>query len=160
MLEPGDLVYELNLSTKVGRSSKLQPVWKGSLLVTKVKQPTLYRIAGRKRSRWVHHDRLKACTDQNVPIWMKRLRNRLFAALEVPSSQPNEGGDAIGGQVSSDIEATGLEDISTIFTPPPPSTSSSPLPQPPPPTHISPNTPEPRARRNVQLPRHLHDYHL
>ena len=120
MFEPGDLVYELNSSTKVGRSSKLQPVWKGPLLVTKVKQPTLYKIADRKRSRWVHHDRLKTCTDRNVPIWIKRLRNRLFAALEVPSSQPNEKGDAIGGQVSSDSEATGLEDISTLFTPPPP----------------------------------------
>ena len=73
----GDLVLEIDSSTKVGQSSKLKNIWKGPYLVTKVINPVLYEIEGLKKSKVVHHDRIKLCLDREVPLWVQRRRNRI-----------------------------------------------------------------------------------
>ena len=44
----GDLVYLLDSERKIGQSSKLQQIWKGPLLVTKVLKPILFEVTGTK----------------------------------------------------------------------------------------------------------------
>ena len=74
----GDLVYEIDSSTKLGQSRKLKKMWKGPYSVVKVISPALYQIKGTKEPRIVHHDRLKLCLDRDVPVWVKRQRKLLF----------------------------------------------------------------------------------
>ena len=76
--EPGDLVYEINSSLKVGVCQKLEKIWKGPLLVVKVLSPLLYVVRDRKRERVVHHDRLQGCKDRTIPVCMLKLRNKCF----------------------------------------------------------------------------------
>ena len=57
--EAGDLVYKLDSAKKVGQSQKLQKVWKGPFLVVEVVSAVLFRIADRKKTHVLHHDRLK-----------------------------------------------------------------------------------------------------
>ena len=76
--EVGDLVYLLDSARKIGQSSKLQQIWKGPMLVTKVLTPILCDVMGRKKPVVIHHDRLKPCCDRNIPIWLRRKRNQLL----------------------------------------------------------------------------------
>ena len=69
--EVGDLVYKLDSAKKVGQSPKLQQVWKGPFLVTKVLSPILFRVCDRKKSYVLHHDRLKPCEDRDIPLWLR-----------------------------------------------------------------------------------------
>ena len=82
--EVGDLVYMKDDATKVGESKKLRPPWKGPYVVVK-SDPPLYTVRGRKGDSIIHHDRLKKCLDREVPIWLRRARNRLFQSLETVS---------------------------------------------------------------------------
>ena len=75
----GDLVYKLDSSTKIGQSSKLRPVWKGPLLVTKIMSPVLFRVRDKKGESVIHHDRIKPCRDRAVPLWMRKLRHRFLS---------------------------------------------------------------------------------
>ncbi len=86
--EPGDLVYKLDSSTKVGISTKLRPVYDGPYLVSQVISPVLYRIEGRKRSSVLHHDRLRICQDRDIPMWIRRKRH-LFLTSESPAASAN-----------------------------------------------------------------------
>jgi hypothetical protein len=70
----GDAVYKWDTATKVGHSRKLKPPWKGPYIVVKVINPVLYEIEDRKKSYVIHHDRLKLCTDKDLPIWIQRRR--------------------------------------------------------------------------------------
>ncbi|CAC5400387.1 unnamed protein product [Mytilus coruscus] len=74
----GDIVFKLDSTSKVGQSKKLTAPWQGPYVVTRVLSPVLYEITGRKKEMIVHHDRIKQCDDEIVPLWIKRLRNRLF----------------------------------------------------------------------------------
>ncbi len=74
----GDLVHLQNSASKKGQSNKLKSPWIGPYLVTKVVSPVLYRIRNRRRESVVHHDRIKPCEDRVIPLWMRRLRHRLF----------------------------------------------------------------------------------
>ena len=76
--EVGDLLYLLDSARKIGQSSKLQQIWKGLMLATKVLTPILFEVIGRKKPVIIHHDRLKPCCDQNIPIWWCRKRNQLL----------------------------------------------------------------------------------
>ena len=76
--EVGDLVYKLDSAKKVGQSPKLQQVWKGPFLVTKVLSPVLFGVCDRKKSYVLHHDRLKPCEDRDIPLWLRRKRSRLL----------------------------------------------------------------------------------
>ena len=69
--EVGDLVYKLDSAKKVGQSPKLQQVWKGPFLVTKVLSPVLFRVCDRRKSYVLHHDRLKPCEDRDIPLWLR-----------------------------------------------------------------------------------------
>ena len=41
--------------------------------------PPLYKIQDRKhRNFTIHHDRLKACQDRVIPIWLRRHRNEVL----------------------------------------------------------------------------------
>ncbi len=74
----GDMVYKLDTTTKIGITSKLKPVYEGPYLVTEVLSPILFRIAGRKSSHVIHHDRLRICTDRVIPMWMRRKRHKFL----------------------------------------------------------------------------------
>ena len=85
--EAGDLVYKLDSSTKVGQSKKLQPIYRGPYLVTKVLSPALFRIDDRNKSGVVHHDRLTLCKDRTIPLWLRQRRHKL---LEEEGPVPEE----------------------------------------------------------------------
>ena len=91
---PGDVVYKLDSSTKIGKSSKLRSPWIGPFLVTDSKPP-IYRLKDRKGEYVLHHDRLKLCLDRNLPMWLRRLRHDLFSDKELPvdSNSDEEGSD-------------------------------------------------------------------
>ena len=72
------MVYLLDSARKIGQSSKLQQIWKGPLLVTKVLTPILFEVTGRKKPVVIHHDRLKPCCDRNIPIWLRCKRSQLL----------------------------------------------------------------------------------
>ena len=80
--EVDDLVFLLDSGRKIGQSNKLQPIWKGPMIVTRFLTPILYKILGRKKSTVVHHDRLKHCHDRNIPLWLKRKRNQLLQIID------------------------------------------------------------------------------
>ena len=77
--EVGDLVYLLDSACKIGQSSKLQQIWKGPLLITKVLTPILLEVTGRKKPVVLHHDKLKPCCDRNIPLWLRRKRNQVLS---------------------------------------------------------------------------------
>ena len=89
--EVGDLVYVLDTARKVGLSPKLQKVWKGPMLVVEAISSILFRVANRKKSFVLHHDRLKPCEDREIPLWLKRKRNALLNQLD--NGEKNETDD-------------------------------------------------------------------
>ena len=74
----GDLVYEIDSATKISQSNKLKKAWKGPYIITKILNPVLYQIKNTKEPRIVHHDRLKLCSDREVPVWVTRERHKLL----------------------------------------------------------------------------------
>jgi len=81
--EVGDLVYLLNAAGKKGQSRKLQPVYIGPFLVIKVISSALYVITGpRGRHQVIHHDRLRRCSDRDIPLWARRERRRRFESVD------------------------------------------------------------------------------
>ena len=76
--EVGDFVYVLDPSYQPGLSKKLQPIFKGPYLVVKVLNALLYKLRGRKNEIVVHHNRLQACEDRFIPLWMRRLRQEFL----------------------------------------------------------------------------------
>lgn len=85
--DTGDVVYEINSATKVGSSQKLEKIWKGPFLVTKVLSPLLFVIKGRKKEKVVHHDRLKLCEDRVIPIWLTRMRNSFLLGEDITGDE-------------------------------------------------------------------------
>jgi hypothetical protein len=85
----GDLVYIVNSAKKVGQSSKLNPIWKGPYVVTDILSPILFRIAGRKKTMVVHHDRMKICKDRVIPLWVRQRRHRILEGLPVETTDPD-----------------------------------------------------------------------
>ena len=77
--EKGDLVYVIDTTSKVGQSSKLRPVYSGPYLITEVLSPILYRLLGKRRSFIIHHDRLRACHDRTIPMWIRKKRHDLIS---------------------------------------------------------------------------------
>ena len=49
MYEVGDLVYVLDSARKIGISPKLQPVWKGPYVISKVHSPILFEVADKRK---------------------------------------------------------------------------------------------------------------
>jgi len=73
----GDPVYLINSASKIGECSKLNRIWKGPFIITKVLSPYLYRIRGQKKQSVVHHDRLKLCETKDLPEWMREDKDAL-----------------------------------------------------------------------------------
>jgi hypothetical protein len=73
----GDLVYKVDSSTKIGQSKKLRSPWMGPFLVVD-SHFSLYKIRNQKGNSVIHHDRLKRCSDRDIPITMRRLRHHFF----------------------------------------------------------------------------------
>lgn len=86
----GDLVYVKDDTKKKGWSPKLQAPWQGPLIVSACRGPVLYEIQGRKRSKIMHHDRLKPYDSDMVPAWAKRLRSQVLQRSQDPATQPPE----------------------------------------------------------------------
>lgn len=75
--EVGDAVLLINSATKIGQSKKLQPLWTGPYIVSKVISPILVKITSLKKEWVVHHDRLKPCLRIDLPLWARRKRHAL-----------------------------------------------------------------------------------
>ena len=70
--EIGDLVYVLDSARKICISPKLQLVWNGPYVISKVISPILFEVTDKRKSFVLHHDRLKPCEDCSVPLWLRR----------------------------------------------------------------------------------------
>jgi len=84
----GDAVLLANSARKVGLCPKLAPLWQGPFVVTAVLSPVLYRIAAPRRQWVVHHDRLRRCQEEPLPLWLRRKRHQLMGTSVTLS--PNE----------------------------------------------------------------------
>ena len=71
-------MYVLDSARKIGISPKLQPVWKGPYVISKVHSPILFEVADKKKSFVLHHDRLKPCEDRSIPLWLRRKLNKIL----------------------------------------------------------------------------------
>ena len=76
--EVGDLVYRLNAVSKKGECKKLKPIWIGPLVVTEVISPVLYHVKDRRCKFILHHDHLKLCQDQVIPMWVCQLHHKVI----------------------------------------------------------------------------------
>ena len=82
--QPGDLVYLRRKSHSPGVSKKLSPLWDGPYLVEAVVSPLVVSIRTPRRSIVVHHDLLKPCLGNSMPLWAQRARSRLLNPDPVP----------------------------------------------------------------------------
>ena len=77
-----DLVYVRNMTTRVGQGKKLLPILKGPFVVTKAISHVLYRVADRKKEHVKHHDKLRICEDRDIPLWIRRKRQKIITTEE------------------------------------------------------------------------------
>ena len=84
----------VNSATRIGQAKKLQPLWKGPLIITEVVSPILLKVSSMKKEWVVHHDRLKPCSDSNLPMWARRKRHALLGTpLPPPTMNPSSDTD-------------------------------------------------------------------
>lgn len=76
--QKGDIVLEIESGTIIGKCKKLKNIWKGPYVISKVINSVLFEIAGQKKTRIVHHDRLKLCEDRSMPLWITRKREEIL----------------------------------------------------------------------------------
>ena len=74
----GDLVYQLNAVSKKGECKKLKPIWIGPLVITEVISPVLYHVKDHRCEFVLHHDHLKLCQDQVIPMWVQQLCHKVI----------------------------------------------------------------------------------
>ena len=74
----GDLVYRLNLKSKVGESNKLKDIYSGPYVVVKILTPVVTQVQKRDKVLNLHNNNLKRCRDRHVPVWAQRLRDKLL----------------------------------------------------------------------------------
>ena len=74
MFDPGDAVWLLNETRKVGQNPKLQPTYLGPYVVLERLNNLVYKIQldDRGQERIVNHDKLKKYLGSNYPSWGKR----------------------------------------------------------------------------------------
>ena len=109
--EVGDLVYLLNAAGKKGQSRKLQPVYTGPFLVIFKRSPLLYVITNQRgRHQVVHQDRMRPCSDSNVPMWARRERNKILGRT-VPLDIPDlDFCDGLSDLFGPDLDETSVPD--------------------------------------------------
>ena len=113
----GDLVYVLNSAKRIGVSPKLQFIWKGPYVVSKVISPILYEITDRKRISVLHHDRLKICNDRNIPLWVRRKRSSILLGTEDLNAEEDIVNDLSLDVLFRDQENNDLESMPAESTP-------------------------------------------
>ena len=77
----------MNSASKTGQCRKLAALWKGPFVIVQVLTPVLYRIASSKKDWMVHHDRLKPCHDDPLPLWIRRKRHQVLDRQEPEDTQ-------------------------------------------------------------------------
>jgi hypothetical protein len=106
----GDLVYIRDDSKKVGMSPKLQPLWKGPVIVARKFGAVLCEVLTKKGSTVLHHDRLKPCNQETVPRWISKARRRLQYCVtsreKDPQATPPEDPDGPGETEDKSEETT------------------------------------------------------
>ena len=58
--------------------------------MTEVVTPYLYRVADRRRTMVLHHDKLKLCEDREIPFWIRRKRHSLGMDADSDGSEVQE----------------------------------------------------------------------
>ncbi|XP_060758004.1 uncharacterized protein LOC132868818 [Neoarius graeffei] len=105
----GDLVYMKDDTKKKGLSPKLQAPWKGPFIVSARRGPVIYEIQGAKRSKIMHHDRLKPYASEVVPAWVGRQRSHVLQQRQ-DSADPSPKEDA--PLVTDMLLQSGVDDAS------------------------------------------------
>ena len=104
----GDVVYLKNSAGKKGYSRKLQEIFKGPYLLIQKRSPWLYVVTNQRgQHQVVHHDRLRHCSDNNIPLWARRERRKLLEeppAVEILEDSPPGLGDLFGEDLEEDPE--------------------------------------------------------
>ena len=83
-------MYQLDTTHRIGQSTKLRPIYTGPFLVVEVLTSVLYRIEGRRRTKVVHHDRIRVCNDRKVPLWIRRRRNAFLSDAAKETGEPSD----------------------------------------------------------------------
>ena len=73
----GDVIYQLDTAVVKGKCKKLCPPRKGPGVVVEKLTPYLYRVRLKDAVTTANHDRLKTCMDRDIPVWVKKLQNKL-----------------------------------------------------------------------------------
>ena len=79
--EVGSVVYVLDDHPVPGKCKKLRPVWKGPAIVTRKLSDYVYEIKLRQKLVTMHHDRMKLCSDRQLPKWVQKHRENPTSAL-------------------------------------------------------------------------------
>jgi ribosomal protein L21E len=74
--ECGDVVHLLDTASIKGKCKKLSSPWKGPGIIVKKFSSYIYRVKLKNAVFVTNHDRLKPCRDRNLPIWIKRWKER------------------------------------------------------------------------------------
>jgi len=75
--EKGDLVYVLDTASIKGQCKQLSPPWKGPGVALDRLTPYIYKIKLQRVIFTANHDRLKACRDRKIPVWLQKCQARL-----------------------------------------------------------------------------------
>jgi hypothetical protein len=92
----GDIVYRRKTEFKKGESKKLNEVYSGPFLVIQVLSPFLLRVAGRKKTLVLHHDKLRLCHDRDIPFWIRRKRHHMMAEIQAEEPKVKDKGIQVG----------------------------------------------------------------
>ena len=87
---PGDVVYKLDEATVIGQSRKLRPPWKEPYLVIGSEPPLYILKDNRGKSKRIHHDKLKLCTDGTLPLWLARAKRLFLDQVEPTAAHSND----------------------------------------------------------------------
>ena len=84
--KPGDFVYVLDTATIKGKNRKLSPPWKGPGIIIQKLTPYVYKVKLKSVIFTTSHDRLKPCSDRNIPAWLERCKHRIDNGEDVSIS--------------------------------------------------------------------------
>jgi hypothetical protein len=73
----GDVVYIIDTTVPKGKCAKLRPQWKGPGLVVKKITDYVYKILFKNKEEVINHDRMKPCTDCELPAWLQKQKQSL-----------------------------------------------------------------------------------
>jgi len=83
------VVYQIDTAAVKGKCKKLCPPWKGTGVVVEKLTPYLYRVKLKGAVTTANHDLLKACMDRDIPVWVKKLQNKLSSGQRWDEDEDN-----------------------------------------------------------------------